>query len=762
MSFFRPQGCGCSACNLPQESTSDSDTPNPPGVSGATRPVYSAAQVVNALQTSDGAQASGAWAGQSVTYSINTVPLVPGQPFWEPEYNGFVAMTAGLQAAAREAFALWDELIAIDLVEIAEDPSANITFNYSSATNNGTYAERSFSGTSPGDRADFSIVDSDLWFASQWWTHNQDSDLYAGGYGLLTYLHEIGHALGLNHPGPYNGAASFAADATHFQDTRAYTVLSYFNADENGSGSNHFGSLGRSFGATPLLHDILAIQEIYGADLTTRTGNTTYGFNSNAGRDSFDFTQNPNPVVAIWDAGGIDRIDVSGWDTHQVLSLIAGDYSSVGRLTDNLAIAYGAVIEIGITGGGDDLLIGNDVANLLIGNGGHDTLQGGEGNDILFGGIGADRLEGGAGLDIARYAGAQSGVAVNLQAGSGSVGEAAGDTFDSVENLSGSSYGDTLTGDAFTAHQIFGLGGDDVITGLGGEDFLIGGDGDDWIIGGTGRDILRGNAGADTLDGETGEDWIQFNDAPDRIELDLGAGIGTVGDAAGDIYLNIENIRGSNFDDIIIGSSARNQILGEAGDDTIITAGGNDVVWGDGGDDSLIGSSAGETFYGGEGADRIDGAGGNDWARYDNATARVEVSLLSGTGTAGEAVGDTLLNLEFLWGSNFDDVLEGSNGINQIRGGAGDDRIVGHRANDILEGFSGADTFVFNLDDGIDRINAFEMGTDLIEITAVSSFADLSVSNFRGDAAIAYDQGDVILLTGIDASQVQSSWFLFT
>lgn len=755
-------GCCCAEClGFPQRSTSDTDTPTPPGVEGANKPVYSRDQVINALMTSDGGQSSGAWAGQIITYSISTGPISFGQPNWESEYNGYVEMGAGMALAAAEAFEMWDELIAIDLVEVVDDSNAQVTFNYSSATGNSTYAERRFDATPPGNGATFSITDADLWFAHDWWTHNSDQDLYAGGYGLLTYLHEIGHALGLNHPGNYNGSASFGLDATHFQDTRGYTVLSYFDAEQNGSNTDHFGTLGRSYAATPLLHDILAAQEIYGADMTTRTTNTTYGFNSTAGRDALDFTQNRNPVVAIWDAGGIDKLDVSGWNTNQIVDLNEGAFSSVGYLTQNVAIAYGAVIELATSGGGNDRLIGNAVANVLTGNAGNDTLLGAEGNDILFGGAGADTLDGGAGADFIRFATSNQGVLANLWQGFGQGGDAEGDTIIGVEHASGSEYSDNLIGDPFTANQLYGLGGSDTLTGNGGHDFLLGGSGADTIFGGTGRDVIRGNEGADYIDGGSEEDWIQFNDASSRIEIDLGAGVGLVGDAAGDVYINIESIRGSNFDDIIRGSAGRNQILGEAGDDTIYTNGGNDVVWSDEGNDVIFGTGVGETFYGGEGADSIYGGGGNDWARYNDATSGVDVSLRAGTGTRGEAVGDLLVDLEYLWGSEFADTLEGDDGVNIIRGGAGDDTLIGLKANDILQGYAGADTFVFNLDDGIDRINEFEVGADKIRITAVNSFSDLSISTFQGDAAIAYDQGDVVVLTGISAGAVQQSWFEF-
>lgn len=762
MDYVHLDGCCCPDClGLPQDSTSDDDTPIAPGADGATKPIYSLEQVIHALQTSDGSFASSAWATDVVTFSIGTGPLSPGQWHYESEYAGYVAMTPGMEAAAAEAFALWEEIIDLDLVEVENSAAANITFNYSSNTGNGTYAERTTSAASPGNGAQNTITDSDLWFADNWWTHDEESDLYYGGYGFFTYLHEIGHALGLNHPGGYNVSATYGSDATHFQDTRAYTVMSYFNAELNGSGSDHFGTGGRSYGSTPLLHDILALQSVYGANMMTRATSTTYGFNATADRDVFDFTINLNPVVAIWDAGGVDKIDVSGWGTDQVVDLRQGAFSSVGHLTDNLAIAYGVDIEIADTGGGNDRLIGNALDNVLTGNGGDDTLEGGAGADILFGGAGADVLDGGAGSDWVRFAGSAAGVDANLNSGTGAGGDATGDTYLGVEHLSGSAHGDVLTGDHVTSNRLFGLDGDDVIHGGGGHDFLLGGGGDDTVYGGTGRDVIRGNEGADWLDGGAQDDWVQFHDAGDGVALDLGLGAGTAGDAAGDTYVSIENVRGSNFADIITGSAARNIILGQSGDDLIDGAGGNDVLYGEAGDDTLIGGDQQDTFYGGAGADLIDGRGGNDWVRYSDAASGVAVSLLAGTGTAGDAAGDVLRDVEWLWGSEFDDVLAGDDGVNMIRGGAGDDTIAGHGGNDILQGYAGADVFVFAAGDGLDRINGFEIGADLIRLDGIVGFADLAIFDFRGDAAIGYDPGDTILLSGVDAALVSEGWFLF-
>ena len=103
-----------------------------------------------------------------------------------------------------------------------------------------------------------------------------------------------------------------------------------------------------------MAHDIAAIQSLYGVNMTTRTGDTVYGFNSNAGRAAFDFTQNTAPVIAIWDAGGIDTLDFSGWSSASRIDLEPGASSDGGGQTHNVQIAFGTLIENAIGGAGDD------------------------------------------------------------------------------------------------------------------------------------------------------------------------------------------------------------------------------------------------------------------------------------------------------------------------------------------------------------------------------------------------------------------------
>jgi serralysin len=335
------------------------------------------------------------WADSTITYAMPLTAFGSG-----PERYGFKPMTSTMQAAAVDAFELWDDLIAPSLVRATS--GADINFGYSSRTGGGTYAYTSY-----GDYANgrWQLDSAEIWLATGWWSHNDNSDFYFGSYGNLTYMHEIGHALGLDHPGNYNGSATYSADALYAQDTHRYTLMSYFDADADGSRTDHYARSGEwLFPQTPMVHDIAAIQAIYGRDMTTRSGNTTYGFGSNTGNDVFDFSVNKDPIVAIWDGGGTDWLSLSGFSGPQVIKLAAGSYSSVGGMTNNLGIAYGCTIENVRGGRGADSIYGNAADNDIRGLAGNDTIRGGSGDDSLFGGAGNDTIDGGAGTDTAYLA----------------------------------------------------------------------------------------------------------------------------------------------------------------------------------------------------------------------------------------------------------------------------------------------------------------------------------------------------------------------
>ena len=249
---------------------------------------------------------------------------------------------------------------------------------------------------------------------------------------------------------------------------RQYTVMSYFDASN--TGADWVASDGKHYYAqTPMMHDIMAIQAIYGADTTTRAGNTVYGFHSTAGKTVYDFAVNKHPVLCIYDAGGVDTLDLSQWSTPSRIDLAPGSFSDSDAMTKNISIAKTTWLENAVGGGGNDQVCGNTLANVLCGKDGNDQVNGREGSDQLFGDAGADTLCGGAGND----------------------------------RLEGGTDNDTLRGEA-------------------GNDVVVGGAGKDVLCGGGGADIFLFCALSDSAPG-SGADVISDFSAPELDKINLAA-----------------------------------------------------------------------------------------------------------------------------------------------------------------------------------------------------------------------------------------------
>jgi Ca2+-binding RTX toxin-like protein len=219
-----------------------------------------------------------------------------------------------------------------------------------------------------------------------------------------------------------------------------------------------------------------------------------------------------------------------------------------------------------------------------------------------------------------------------------------------------------------------GTSGPDVLCGRGGRDTIDGAAGDDVIVGERGQDVLTGGIGADLLDGGAGVDLLDYGTSSDGVIVDLGAGTAAGGDAAGDVFAGFENLQGTNNIDALTGDGADNGLIGLEGDDVMTGGGGADVLWGL------------------DGADVID---------YGTSPAGVSIDLAAGTATGGDADGDTIVTVEAVIGSAFDDTLTGDAGDNFFLGGGGADAIDGGAGVDLANYYSSPAAVTVNLNNGV-------------------------------------------------------------
>ena len=485
-----------------------------------------------------------------------------------------------------------------------------------------------------------------------------------------------------------------------------------------------------------------------------------------------------------------------------------GTWESLSELTEGSDI-WNAIIGLDFkiyAGGGNDTLYGAGGRDFLAGGDGNDKIYGGRGsdnlfgdsgNDMLFGGLGHDQLYGGAGDDILfsfenpqTYYSVASVADAVLDDGGFMNGGTGNDTLYFGKGLYGAIWNGGGTGkdvgpvradinrwigaipisvpvnrlDLESGNGTTSLGGTLTVANVehvvGGDyrDHFLGNDQDNELRGGNNDDYLEGRGGADRLDGGNGYDSAQYVSASSGVRVDLslatqaatylvnGTSVSN-GDAAGDILVSIEDLRGSNYADVLKGRTT----TGASSNESFLGNGGNDII------------------EGRTGGDFIDGGSAFDFASYETSSSGVSISLARGNsvGSAyfGHAAGDTLVNIEGLIGSAYGDILNASDANNELRGNAGNDQLRGYGGNDIIDGGSGSDkiwggtgrdsltggsgsdTFVFELGDSNGTFNQRDV-----------------IDGFQRDwfLGLVRVQGDLIDLSNIDARPATTANDAFT
>jgi hypothetical protein len=235
----------------------------------------------------------------------------------------FAPFTEEQRAMAIQNIGLWDDLIAVTFRQADSAADADITFGFtqmSSAAGAHTYYPQEEALNEAYGFETAGRAAGDVWANIEYQGDFSGENSLAGNYGWFAITHELGHSLGLAHGGTYNASddkdgdgkpdpITYTNDAYFAQDTQQYTIMSYFDGRYTGQAAVNWDTGFFAYAQTPAVHDILAVQNVYGADYTTRAGDTVYGFNSTADRDIYDFSQNSTPILTIWDGGGHDTLD---------------------------------------------------------------------------------------------------------------------------------------------------------------------------------------------------------------------------------------------------------------------------------------------------------------------------------------------------------------------------------------------------------------------------------------------------------------------
>lgn len=726
----------------------------------------------------DGVLSGYRWASGALTYSFTTSSAQYGYAV-----PGFEAFNADQKAATLSVLANYAGV-------------ANLTFT---EVTNGTgtlrFAESNDPGTAYAYYPHTSEYGGDAFF-----NHRDYNSAPKGTYAYATFLHEIGHALGLDHGQDGLGALPTNHDSLEYS---VMTYRSFVGADLNG-----YTAYQGSYPTTLMMADIAALQYMYGANFTANAGDSTYKWNPTTGEMTLNGVSSIKSVtntvfMTIWDGGGNDTYDFSSYTTNLSINLTPGEWttSSTAQLA-NLGLGHyarGNVANAMLYQGNLASLIENATGgsgnDLIVGNVGRNYLRGGNGNDSLKGLAGNDTIDGGAGTDTCYFAIASTACTVTY--------DATAQRFLIVSTAEGT---DTLYGVEFFAFTDKTINASIISSGA---PTLVSSSPADGAVGvrddanivltfsenvfaGTGKITIRAANGTifQTFDMATVSPDLTISGKTVTINptgyLKAGTGYyitidaGAIKDNENKTFAGITNTtdlnftvettvyRGTTLADALSGTAAADRMYGSTGNDTLTGNAGNDLLDGEAGVDSMIGGLGNDIYYvdsfgekivelAGQGTDLVYSSVGLTLGE------NVEKLTLIGAGAidgAGNALANTLI------GNSYANRLYGRAGNDTVNGASGDDQIYGEDGMDVLTGGVGKDNFVFGTAlsaTNIDTITDFSVVDDTIVLQrtifsalpagALSSgnFAKLTDANVAS-ARIVYDSATGSLFYDADGA----------